>query len=43
MKSNTIDIIGQKVIIEASGTAKQKNGRPYNNRYGSRLLKHTCR
>ncbi|PQE31935.1 hypothetical protein CJF32_00001536 [Rutstroemia sp. NJR-2017a WRK4] len=33
MKSNTMDIIGQKVIIEASGTAKQKNGRPYNNRF----------
>ncbi|PQE11314.1 hypothetical protein CJF31_00001133 [Rutstroemia sp. NJR-2017a BVV2] len=33
MKSNTMDIIGQKAIIEASGTAKQKNGKPYNNRF----------
>ncbi|KAM3075974.1 hypothetical protein ACMFMG_006513 [Clarireedia jacksonii] len=33
MKSNTLDIIGQKAIIEATGTAIQKNGRPYNNRF----------
>ena len=32
MKANEIDVIGQKAIIEASGFAKQKNGKPYNNR-----------
>jgi hypothetical protein len=32
MKMNNFDIIGQKLILEASGSATQKNGKPYNNR-----------
>jgi hypothetical protein len=33
MKINELDIIGNKAIFESSGTATQKNGKPYNNRF----------
>jgi hypothetical protein len=33
VRFETIDVIGNKVIAEASGFATQKNGRPYNNKY----------
>jgi hypothetical protein len=32
MAIDSIDVIGQKAIVEASGTDTQKNGRPYNDR-----------
>ncbi|KUJ15121.1 uncharacterized protein LY89DRAFT_783330 [Mollisia scopiformis] len=33
MKIESLDIIGLKAIVEASGSATQKNGKQYNNRY----------
>jgi hypothetical protein len=32
MKIVSLDVVGQKAIFEATGSAMQKNGRPYNNR-----------
>src|SRR5260370_37760895 len=33
MKTNHPDIIGQKVMIESSGSATQKNGQPYTQKW----------
>ena len=32
MEIEEMDIIGLKAIVEASGYATQKNGKPYNNK-----------
>lgn len=28
-----LEVVGNKAILEISGSATQKNGKPYNNRY----------
>jgi hypothetical protein len=33
MKIDSLDVVGQKAIIESTGSAMQKNGKPYNNKY----------
>jgi hypothetical protein len=33
MKIESLDVVGQKAIVEISGSAMQKNGKPYNNRH----------
>ncbi|KAL8280838.1 hypothetical protein RQP46_006842 [Phenoliferia psychrophenolica] len=33
MKVESLDVIGLKAIVECSGKAVQRSGRPYNNRY----------
>ncbi|ORY59416.1 hypothetical protein BCR35DRAFT_254694, partial [Leucosporidium creatinivorum] len=33
MAVESVDVIGQRAIVECSGTATQKNGKPYNNFY----------
>ena len=33
MKIESLDVVGQKAIVEMSGSAMQKNGKPYKNRY----------
>jgi len=33
MSVGSVDVVGLKAFVEASGRATQKNGRPYNNRY----------
>lgn len=35
MRPTSVDVFGQKAIVEAVGTATQKNGNPYNNRYAN--------
>ncbi len=32
MAIDTVDVVGSKAIVEASGSATQKSGKPYNNR-----------
>ena len=32
MRIDELDVVGQKAILECSGFATQKNGKPYNNR-----------
>lgn len=32
MVVDTVDVVGRKAVVEASGFGTQKNGRPYNNR-----------
>jgi hypothetical protein len=33
MRIDELDIVGNKAIMESSGFATQKNGKPYNNRF----------
>ncbi|KAJ7704851.1 hypothetical protein B0H17DRAFT_974280 [Mycena rosella] len=38
MTVSSLDIVGNKAIVEAYGEATQANGRPYNNRYAWFLI-----
>ncbi|KAJ7096607.1 hypothetical protein B0H15DRAFT_825725 [Mycena belliarum] len=38
LKVTSIDVIGNKAIVEGQGEATQKNGKPYNNRYAYFLI-----
>ncbi|KAJ7912395.1 hypothetical protein B0H13DRAFT_2660118 [Mycena leptocephala] len=38
MTVSSLDIVGNKAIVEAYGVATQGNGRPYNNRYAWFLI-----